>query len=259
LGGQICPPTQIDSCAASHVLGNSSSKEYLIMQRRTIAILATVGVIVLAAGIWIIFFPNRGANANHKAPGAAVVTGTPIPTTGLTKYTIVPAQTTASYSVHEDLIIGGVGSNTAVGKTNSVQGSLFLGLNGAPQLTKVDVTVDLTSLQTDSAMRDNHVQQSLETDQFPSAEFTSTNVTGLPAIYTSGQTITFQMIGNLKLHGVTNKETFNVTGKVTGNSLTGSATTSIFMTDFGVQPPDLANIAIVDNKVTLTIDFTAQS
>ena len=30
------------------------------------------------------------------------------------------------------------------------------------------------------------------------------------------------------------------------------------MTDFGVTPPDLANIAIVDNKVTLTINFTAQ-
>jgi polyisoprenoid-binding protein YceI len=229
------------------------------MQRRTAAILAASGVVILAVVIWIAFFPNRGTDATHKAAGVATVVGTPIPTTGLQKYTIVTSQSSATYSVHENLIIGGVGSNTAVGTSNGVQGSLYLGLSGAPQATQVNVSVDLTNLQTDSAMRDRHVQDYLETSQYPDAEFSSTNIEGLPATYTVGQTITFKVVGNLKLHGATNQETFTMQAKVTGNTLTGTGTTSIFMTDFGMTPPNLSNIAIVDNKVTLTINFTAQA
>ena len=52
------------------------------------------------------------------------------------------------------------------------------------------------------------MQDYLGTSQFPSAHFVSTNVNGLPSTYASGQTITFQIVGNLTLHGVTNQETF---------------------------------------------------
>jgi len=230
------------------------------MQRRVLALIASAVVVVLAVAIFI-FFPGRGSHStpNHKAAGAATVVGTPISTNGLSKYTIVAGQSTASYSVHEDLIFGGVGSNTAVGTTSGVSGTFFLGESGAITLTQVDISVDLTGLHTDSALRDGHVQDYLDTSEFPDAVFTSTNVKGLPATYTPGQTISFQITGNLKLHGVTNAETFNAKGKVlSDNQVTGTASTTIFMTDFGVTPPDLANIAIVDNKVTLTINFTAQ-
>jgi polyisoprenoid-binding protein YceI len=228
------------------------------MQRRTLAILAVAIVIILAVVIFVFLRPQP-TTASHKAAGAATVVGTPIPTTGLQKYTIVSGSSSASYSVHENLILGGVGSHTTVGKTQGVTGSFFLGSNSTVQLTQVNITVDLTGLQTDSSLRDGHVQDYLDTGQFPDAVFTSTNVEGLPTSYTSGETISFKIIGNLKLHGVTNKETFTVSGKLVGNQVTGTASTSIFMTDFGITPPDLANIAIAENKVVLSIDFTAQS
>ena len=227
------------------------------MQRRTLAIVASAIVIILAAAIFIFARP-QGTNATHQASGAATVVGTPIPTTGLQKYSIVSGSSSASYSVHENLIFGGVGSHTAVGNTEGVTGSFFLGSTGTVQLTQVDISVDLTGLQSDSSLRDGHVQDYLNTSQFPDAVFTSTNVEGLPASYTSGETISFKIVGNLKLHGVTNKETFTVSGKLVGNQVTGTASTTIFMTDFGVTPPDLANIAIVDNKVVLSINFIAQ-
>jgi polyisoprenoid-binding protein YceI len=228
------------------------------MQRRILAIVAVLVVIVLAAGTFLLFSRGRPTSASHKAAGAATVVGTPIPTTGLTKYTLQTSQSSASYSVHEDLAFGGVGSHTAVGTSKNVSGSLYLGLSGNhPVLTQVNVTVDLTSLMSDSSLRDQHVQDYLDTSEFPSAQFSSTNVSGLPATYTSGTAISFQLIGNLKLHGVTSQETFTVNGKLDGTSISGIATTTIFMTDFGISPPDLAGIAIVDNKVTLTITFTA--
>jgi hypothetical protein len=33
----------------------------------------------------------------------------------------------------------------------------------------------------------------------------------------------------------------------------------VFLPDFGIQPPNLANIATVQNKTTLTLAFTAQA
>ena len=60
------------------------------------------------------------------------------------------------------------------------------------------------------------------------------------------------------MHGKTNKEIFDVQGKVVGNTITGTATSTIYMTDFGIQPPNLANIAIAQNKVVVSLHYTAQ-
>src|SRR5437763_511298 len=92
-----------------------------------------------------------------------------------------------------------------------------------------------------------------------SAHFAITVSTqGLPASYTDGQTVHFQLTGNLTMHGKTNKEVFDVQGKVVGKTITGTATSTIYMTDFGIQPPNLANIAIAQNKVLITLTFTAK-
>jgi hypothetical protein len=44
-----------------------------------------------------------------------------------------------------------------------------------------------------------------------------------------------------------------------GTTITGTATSTIYMTDFGIQPPNLANIAIAQNKVLITLTFTAKA
>ena len=94
--------------------------------------MAVIVLVVLAIAIFL-FFPRQQQTATTKALAAATVVGTPIPVNGLTKYTLVSGQSSASYSVHENLIFGGVGSHTAVGTSNTVTGSLFLGLsNGHP-------------------------------------------------------------------------------------------------------------------------------
>ena len=60
------------------------------------------------------------------------------------------------------------------------------------------------------------------------------------------------------MHGKTNKAVFDVQGKVVGKTITGTATSTLYMTDFGIQPPNLANIAISQNKVLVTLTFTAK-
>ena len=102
------------------------------------------------------------------------------------------------------------------------------------------IVVDLRTLQTDSPRRDDYVRQNaLETDTYPYATFDSVSTQGLPVNYSEGDNVHFQLVGNMIMHGKTNKETFDVQGKVQDNMITGKATSTIFMTDFGIQPPNL--------------------
>ncbi|MBA3826659.1 MAG: YceI family protein [Ktedonobacterales bacterium] len=233
--------------------------QQFLSQRRNVAISAVATVVVLAAIAWVVLGNRHGANASHQAVGVAVACGTPIPTSTLQHFTVAAAQSSATYSVKENLILGGVGDRTTVGTTPGVAGDFFIRTTPSPLVAQVRLTIDLTKLTTDSSQRDRFVRQNyLQTDQFPTAEFNSTCVNGLPATVSDGQDLSFQLVGNLSLHGKVNQETFTVKGKVAGSTITGTATTDIFMTDFGIQPPDIANFAIADNKVTLTLTFTAQ-
>ena len=230
------------------------------MKKRYILLAGTgLALVIIVAGLLYSAHFASAVSQPHTAPGVATATGTPIPSTGLQAFQIVPAQTTASYSVYENLVFQNKPNNDAIGSTHSVQGSFRVRTGASPLVAAMNVTVDLRTLQTDAERRDNYVRQhTLETDSYPYATFISVSTQGLPASYTDGQTVHFQLTGNLTMHGKTNKEVFDVQGKVVGKTITGSATSTIYMTDFGIQPPNLANIAIAQNKVLITLTFTAK-
>jgi polyisoprenoid-binding protein YceI len=222
--------------------------------------LVLVVVVVVSGVFYAMHFASTVNQVQaHVAPGAAPTSSSPASLTGTSTFQIVPAQTTASYSVYENLIFQNKPNNDAIGTTHTVQGSFQIRTGTSPLVSAMNITVDLRTLQSDSQMRDNYVRRNaLETDTYPMATFISTETQGLPTSYSDGQTIHFQLIGNMTMHGKTNKEVFDVQGKVVGNTVTGTATTTLFMTDFGIQPPNLANIAIAQNKVVVTLTFTAQ-
>ena len=243
------------------------------MKKRYIWLTAIAVVIVLIV-VGTFVYASRFANTvsqTHTAAGAIILSPTPTGdaatgTAGTSSasasqqtFQIVPAQTTASYSVFENLIFQNKPNNDAVGTTHSVQGSFQIQTGASPLVTAMNIKVDLSTLQTDSQMRDNYVRQhTLETDTYPDATFVSVSTQGLPTTYNDGQSVHFQLTGNMTMHGKTNKEVFDVQGKVVSKTITGTATSTIYMTDFGIQPPNLANIAIAQNKVLVTITFTAK-
>ncbi|MBA2391320.1 MAG: YceI family protein [Ktedonobacteraceae bacterium] len=218
-----------------------------------------IAVILVVAGIAYASHFASTVTQTHTAAGALIVpTTTPIITAATRSFTIVPAQTTASYSVFENLIFQNKPNNDAVGATHSVQGSFKVQTGSSPIIEGLNMQVDLRTLQTDSMMRDNYVRKnSLQTDTYPFATFVSVSTQGLPSSYSDGRTVHFQLIGNMTMHGKTNKEVFDLQGKIVGSTITGTAISTIYMTDFGIQPPDLANIAIAQNKVVVTLTFRA--
>jgi hypothetical protein len=49
-----------------------------------------------------------------------------------------------------------------------------------------------------------------------------------------------------------------MTANLDGETLSGSASTFLYMRDFGFEPPDIAGILRVTDGVTVTVNFTAQ-
>lgn len=229
------------------------------MKVRLIWIGLVVVVVVAAAGAGYTFYFSKNVNPQHVAAGPALSCSTPVPTDGLRTFQIVPNQSTASYKVHENLIVRNLPSTDAIGKTQDVSGTFRIRTAQTPLVAALNATVNLSTLQTDEPRRDRFVRNDeLETKTYPHATFASFCAQDLPTSYSDGQQISFKLLGNMTMHGKTNQATFAVTGKLSGDTVTGTATTTIFMTDFGIPPPNLANIAIAENKVEVTLEFTAK-
>lgn len=192
--------------------------------------------------------------------------GTPVPlpatpTTdlpaGSVRLAIDPSQSTASYHAREQLASFSFPTD-AIGKTNSVSGSIALDPSGkvVPNISKI--AVDLTTLKSDKAMRDHYIQvNTLDTATYPNAVFVPTSVQGLTMpLPTSGQG-TFKLLGNLTVHGVTKPVTWDVTATFGAQTVTGAATTTVTFEDFGMSPPKVGPVLSVQDNLTLTLDFVA--
>jgi polyisoprenoid-binding protein YceI len=78
--------------------------------------------------------------------------------------------TFAGYRIQEEL--GGVGANTAVGRTRDVTGTLVI---EGTSITSLSVEVDMTTLVSDEDRRDGQLRmRGLETDAFPTPTFVLT-------------------------------------------------------------------------------------
>jgi polyisoprenoid-binding protein YceI len=123
----------------------------------------------------------------------------------------------------------------------------------------VNVTIDVTSIDTGVSGRDNDLKSAnvFDAAQFPTATFVSTSV----AKNGSGLTVN----GNLTLHGVTKPATLAVegpTGPVPGMDHKPhagfSATTTITRTAFGIAPKYPAAMIGDDVKLTIELDVAKQ-
>ena len=85
----------------------------------------------------------------------------------------------------------------------------------------------------------------------------STDALDLPADYTEGSEVTFTLVGDMTIRDVTKSVTWTVVGVLQDGVVTGTATTSIVMSDFGFSPPNIANMIKVEDKADLTVNFVA--
>lgn len=197
---------------------------------------------------------NQKATATSGSTSGSSANSCVAPTGNASAYNTVADKSEASYSVQEQFLNRDL-PNDAVGKTKSVQGSFLLTTGSQPVINNLKMIVDLRTLTSDEQRRDNAIKDRwLESNTYPSAVFVAKDV----KVPSDQGEVTFDMMGDMTIHGVTRQETFKVTGKMSGDTITGKATTNILMKNYGFDAPAISGILTVKDGIAVTLNFTAQ-
>lgn len=223
--------------------------------------------------LWgVVFFISLLAAACSSAPEPTIVpTAEAAPdsessTAGMRTFVIDPERSSASYIVDEEFLPDAlsklgieVGRQDTIGVTPAIEGQLELNLADLSDPLGENVfRADLSQLKSDQNRRDGWLQdRGPQFSKFPNAEFVATSVENAPESYAEGEEVTFQLAGDMTVRDVTKPATFEVTAKLEGDTLTGTAVATLLLSDFGIEPPDFANTLRVKDEFQVKVDFVA--
>jgi polyisoprenoid-binding protein YceI len=174
-----------------------------------------------------------------------------------TTWAIDPAHAELGFAVRHLML------STVRGRFGAVSGTITVDEKN-PRSAKVDVTVDVTSIDTRQEMRDNHLRSAdfFDAANHPSIHFVSKRIEG-------NVTGTFKLIGDLTIRGTTREVALDVTfeGRAKdpwGNDRAGfSATGKLNRRDFGLlwnQALESGGFAVGDEvKLTLDLEVVRQT
>ena len=163
--------------------------------------------------------------------------------------------TEAVYLVNEQLARVNLPSD-AIGTTDAVSGVILLGSGNLIPAEGSELRLDLSTLTSDSDRRDRYVRRNtLSTIVYPFAVFVPRKVPGLPSPLPTQGEATFQMVGDMTMHGVTSELVWDVTASFAGEETTGQATTEFPFDKFGMMRPRVRLVLSVEDRIRLRIDF----
>jgi polyisoprenoid-binding protein YceI len=147
----------------------------------------------------------------------------------------------------------------AVGSTKQVNGAVVITNDGAIVPDQSKIIVDLSTLASDRGQRDNFIKQNtLQTAQYPNAELVLREATDLLKPLPTTGADSFQLLGDLTVRGVTRPVQWDVQADFSPEAVTGTATTLVRITDFGMQTPRAGQVLSVEDEIRLELDFTAK-
>jgi polyisoprenoid-binding protein YceI len=180
-------------------------------------------------------------------------------------FTIVPEESEAACIVEEEFFSGAVtrfGKKlglTTTGRTGEIEGEVQLVLGEVPSLISSHFTVNIRALTSDENRRDQFIRERwLESDRFPLAEFTATDMEEFPGEHSEGEEVSFRLVGEMTIREISNPVTFDVTAALNGDTIQGLATSTMRMTDFGFDPPNVGNLFMVADEFMVEVIFTAK-
>ncbi|TMK87212.1 MAG: YceI family protein [Actinobacteria bacterium] len=163
----------------------------------------------------------------------------------------VSSGSVAGYRVNE-VLFGQ--SNTAVGRTSSISGSITV---SGTSVTAGAFTVDLASVTSDQSRRDAQFNgRIMDTATYPTATFTLIEPIDFGSIPARGTERTLEVTGRLTLHGVTRAVTFEVTGRYTGSAIQVAGSIPITFGDWSIPNPSFGPVSTEDHGVLeFELDF----
>jgi polyisoprenoid-binding protein YceI len=207
--------------------------------------------------------------AASPAPSAAIQTDAPTATPAATAVATtapqanaitwtVDASSKATIRVREQLVRLPA-PNDAIITIAGAQGSFTLNPDGSFASTS-KISVDMTTITTDDRQRTDSIRRDpLEVTRFRTSELVPTKATGLTLPLTRSGDFTFQLTGDLTLHGVTKSVTFDVKATRSDGRLTATATAnpSWKFGDFGMRPPSSFSVLSIIDEIRMEFALVA--
>ena len=155
-----------------------------------------------------------------------------------------PAVSFAGFRVDE-VLAGGIGDFTAVGRTADVSGSIEL---SGSVLVAATVEVTMSTLRTDNSSRDSQARRALNTNEFPVATFTLAGPVELPTGMAEGEAFSGSAHGDLTIKGITNRATFDLQAQLVGDTIVAVGSGDVVFSDYGVTAPTAPIVVSVEDE-----------
>ncbi len=173
-------------------------------------------------------------------------------------YRIVPEESEVRFEIDE--ILRGA-PTLVVGTTNQVAGDFIVDFADLAASQLGTVRINVRTLRTDEERRDRAIRSRIlesASDQYEFTTFEPVRLEGLPGSLELGQTIPFQIVGNLAIRDITREVVFDAELTVVSpDRVEGTAVTTILRGDYNLTIPNVPFVASVDEDVLLGISFVA--
>lgn len=219
-------------------------------------IIVVLLAVAVVGGGWIYLNTTSGTGEASQAIDAPELT--PAADSEAVVFSIVPEQSSVRFIIDE--VLRGE-PYTVVGTTDQVAGDIAVDPDNPANTEIGTIRVNVRTLTTDSDQRNralrSFILKSAE-DEFEFAEFQPNAVEGLPETVATGETFSFQIMGDLTIAGTTQPVTFDATATLSDETtLMGEAVATVMYPDFNLTIPSVPFVAGVDEDVQLEIDFVA--
>lgn len=231
-------------------------------RRFWVALTVFLAALMVIALLWSFFFraPAEPSAPIASAPvdtaAEAEVAAGMVFAEDATVYEIVPSESEVRFLINE--VLRGE-PTTVVGRTDQVAGQIAFDFTNPAGAAIGPIRVNARTLFTDNDFRNRAIQNRiLVTGFYEFVTFTPTAISGLPETVAPGESITFDVTGDLTITAYTQPVTFAVAATpVSESRLEGTATATISRGDFDLVVPSATGVADVSEDVTLEIDFVA--
>lgn len=201
---------------------------------------------------------EAAAEATEAAAAEATEAAAAAEATEAAVFRIVAEESEVRFVMTEDLR----GAFTTVtGITNQVAGDILVDFANPSNSQVGLIRINARTLETDNGFRNGAIRDRILQSNRPEyefTEFTPTAISGLPESVEVGQTVTFQIAGDLKVRNIVQPVTFEATVTLeSAGRLVGSAKATIQRADFNLQIPSVPGVANVSEAIDLEIDFVA--
>lgn len=248
--------------APGNTPGDRPRRRRLFVGGLTLATVALIG----AAGFWFLFGGEEPAEVSLEGAVGSGDSETPstrgeVATDASGTWNVDPSATAADGSVSfagfrvEEELGQGIGHTTAVGRTETVAGSIVI---SGTTVESAEFTVGLTGIESDRPRRDERIQEALETGSHPEATFVLTEPIDLGTAPAEGESVGVEAVGDLTIHGVTKQATFDLEAQLSGGVLVVVGSSDVVFADYGVDTPSSMIVVSIEDHGTIELQLLMQ-